>query len=214
MTVAHLNNDIRPQIVSAVIRHAYKRRLEVMNHTASELLKHLVMREVGHSHYAMMQTIYDRFPRAINRVNKGTVTIMGQKHFVGGWDSRSAYGAGRFVGSIELPAEYILYHNTHAAIAIFEALDPNASEDLCKMVERYSRDREAITAEAKLRKEEVKAILDSCRTFEQLAIAWPDVMPIANEFRPTTKAKTALAIVSSNLSQALNLPPEEMKEAA
>lgn len=213
MTVAHLNNDIRPQIVSAVIRHAYKRRLEVLNHTASELLKHLVMREVGHAHYAMMQTIYDRFPRAINRVRGGTVNIMGQRHFVGGWEFRGHHH-GAFLGTIESPAEYVLYHNTHASIADFGSLDPEANEDLAKTIERYSRSREEVTEEAKLRKEEVKAILDSCRTFEQLAIAWPDVMPIANEFRPATKAKTALAIVSSNLSQALNLPPEEMKEAA
>jgi hypothetical protein len=208
-----LNKDIRPQIVSAVIRHAFKPRLEVLNLTAAELLRHLVVREVGHDTYEAMNRIYERFPNAINRINNGTVNILGQRHFIGGWTSRGYHGQ-RFVGIIECEAEYVLYHAHSAQYAQFDQIDPEASEDLAKMVERYSADRERVTEEAKARKAEITAIIDACRTFDQLASAWPDVMPIANQFRPTAKAKLQLpALVNKNLSLALNLPPEERMAA-
>lgn len=205
---AMLNNDIRPQIVRAVISHAYRPRLEVMNARATELLQMLVIREVGQSNFNMMTALHAACPDAINRISSGHVTINGQQHYIGGWES--GYQSAYFVGLIPCSAEYVLSHNRRAPHPTFEQIDPDASSDLAKMVERYSNDRIALTDEGKKRKAEVTAILNSCRTFDQLAVAWPDVMPIADGFRPTPKAKPqALALVPKDLSLSLGLPPEE-----
>ncbi len=113
---------------------------------------------------------------------------------------------------VDLPASApILYKHYYG-----ETLALPAGDTLCERIKERAAREETIKSDRAHAKKVTDATLAQFRTFDDLAVAWPEADTFIKarwQTRPDYTANVP-AVVLKDLSAALDLPPEEIAEAA
>ncbi|WP_375292156.1 Nmad5 family putative nucleotide modification protein [Sphingomonas melonis] len=206
-----INNDMRGQITTAVLKHGFRQRLTEFMALEAPLALRLYEHIYPADTRAAIELLTARHEGSTYWRRSLPVNVGGAKIIVGRSDN--AVGGeqmGYLIPSeIDKPGFRVPYcdRGTTAALFNFEADDP-----LGKEVMDYAMLREAINDEIKTKRAEIVGVLSEIRSDRQLRERWPAVMPIAAEFIKAEPKPQLPAVPIAGLNDFLGLPP--VQEAA
>ena len=203
-----INNDMRGNIVAAVLKHGFSERLTdfmaVEAPLAARLYEHIYPADTR----AAIALLTERHEGSTFWRHSLPVNVGGAKIIVGRSDLRGdgEQMAHLIPSEIEKPGFRVPYSDrgTTAALFNFEAGDTFGKE-----IMDYALLREAINDEIKVKRAEIAGILSEIRSDRQLRERWPAVMPIAAQFIKAEEKPQLPAVPIEGLNNFLGLPPQQ-----
>ena len=202
--MATITNQMRADISSQVIRHAFRPKANAMQAEAAGLMNEIYERSIGEPIRQSMERLQELVREkcqhsAFSVETTLRVNIGGQRHDVG----RPHHKTVR-----HLVTEGIVCKPRFFSRGQYETvLTLEADDEFGQRIIAHSEAVSALASEIQTRTVEVEAVLSSCRTDRQLRVVWPDVMTIAEPIIGSKPPPPQLpAVLVQTLNASLGLP--------
>lgn len=179
--MSYLSQNVRTYMRNTVLEHAFKSKLEAAQAELVKAADALYMAHHG-AYLKTMQALPSDFLYASQYMD---TNIGGQRH------------------NIRLSEIKLMSYKSNCSRIVFEASNPAAIAYL-----KANDKLDDIKSQRDTMSNEVKAILNSVRTFKKLWEVWPEAKPLLEKFENKPTVALLPAIQIDKVNAALGLPPD------